>query len=292
MSATHNPATELAVTTTATATTLAALNLYSKLSKALAGGPTASPLMLIFWLARHEIQDQRYRNPGNSIQRPRRLVSPAHKIYMCVAAAGLFCVVGSQTNATPGTERLISYEAVAGALIATAGAALVALNVLATIVYGKVLYYRLGSGVPPDPSTTIRSIRDRGADHIKLLAWLTILAFIPVRVVSIPVNLAAGLLLSGTAHDLSAAHLGGAALMGVVITVAVILLRVGNVAATNPGVNILFLLSPALAQGLLLVVGVGVAHVGLYVTGAAMIIAANILAQAHPRSSRPAARPV
>ena len=80
----------------------------------------------------------------------------------------------------------------------------------------------------------------------------------------------------------------GAVLLGVAQFGGTVLLRVGNLASDNPAVNALFFLTPLLALSWLMLEGISVDRFDLFLIGAALIIAINILIQFEPDKETPA----
>ena len=76
--------------------------------------------------------------------------------------------------------------------------------------------------------------------------------------------------------DIDTAGVAGAALLGVALAAATILLRIANLKG-QPAANMLLLAAPALALGLLVALGVDLPRFELFAAGAALIVAANIL---------------
>lgn len=244
------------------------------------------PLVLVFWIGRQEQRDQLYRQVGDTSSDKVVPITTEQKTYMYLAVFALGFMYMAQRGTDDITSEIFSFSAIVGLVIATASAVLVAINVVVTLVYGRALYYHFVDEQEDPLARSSVAIRDRGPMDIKLLTWFTILAFVPFRVVSIPVTLVVG----GTLHNASPivtieSSLGAVAL-GIVVTVAVVLLRIGNIQAPSAGVNALFLLSPVLAIGLLVAVGIELERVDLYAIGATLIVALNILIQLKPDEER------
>ena len=107
------------------------------------------------------------------------------------------------------------------------------------------------------------------------LLWAAVLAMTLGRLAAVMANLALGIV--GAQGGLGTAGAAGAAVLGVVIVVAMILARVGNlVAGSASSVNMLFMVWPIAAIGLLALVQAQPPQLSLYATGALLVVVANI----------------
>ena len=111
------------------------------------------------------------------------------------------------------------------------------------------------------------------------LLWLTMLGHVIAKLCSLPVLLVAGVVVFGGDPNLDANAVAGAALLGLMIAGGAILVRVGNIETRSPAANILLFASPVLALGLLSMIGITLARIGLFAAGAALVLATNIAAQ-------------
>ena len=151
------------------------------------------------------------------------------------------------------------------------------------MTYGRAAYERLreraGAG-DAQPATP------RGPQTV---LWLTMLGVTAVRAVNAAVSFAAALLIARGMPAIDTAGVAGAALLGVVLGAATILLRAANLKNQQPAANMLLLASPAAGLGLLVVLGVSLPRFDLFVAGAALIVAANVLIRvrsAHPPAAQ------
>ena len=80
--------------------------------------------------------------------------------------------------------------------------------------------------------------------------------------------------------------IAGAIILGCIIGSGSILLRKGNIDSANPATNSLMLLSPLAALFFLSVVGIELPRIELFIVGAALIVAINVLIQAKPDEER------
>ena len=247
------------------------------------------PALLVYGLARHEITDTLYRHRSKASGSAKTTVSSEHMVLTMLAVVGLVFMLGSQAgDSVTSLKDIFSFDATIGIVLALVAATLGTLSALGSISYGRVVYYRLVDETVSAEARDPRPIEDRGSRDRRLLLWLTILGLTIANCVSLPGVLVAIFVTSAGTREanISASGLLGAALLGSVYTAGAVLLRVGNIGAPGPGVNALFFLSPLLALAWLMVVGVSVPRFDLFVVGAALIIAINILIQLKPDKGR------
>ena len=132
-------------------------------------------------------------------------------------------------------------------IIAVVASLLAALSVLSNLAYGKVLYYALGStgGTQPSDgyeSLETRPIEQRGDPDRQLLVWLTLLGYVLSRFFALPANVLIGLLTPQVQGSLTLEAVLGALVIGAAVSVAGMLLRVGNIRSEDTAVNSLLCL--------------------------------------------------
>jgi len=239
------------------------------------------PAFVVFGLARHRLT-----NGGYLSQAPvRRIrwISLEHSILTIVAALGVIFMLGTQTGEElSDLEAFLTAKAVVGIGLALAAALLGALAVGGSLIYGEALYYRLTDGNIQAEFHNHMPIESRGADERKLLLWLTLFGVLIARGLGIPVNLAFALLATDTFQNLTFDVLLGATLVGAASFVTTVLIRLANVDAKRPGINAIYLCSPALALLLLAAAGIEVQRLDLFIIGAMLILATNVLIQVNP----------
>ena len=237
------------------------------------------PIVLVYLLARHNKTDILLRQP-QAIGTPRVVSVPWEKLILSsLAALGVVFMLGGQaTRNLNSTLDIISYGALVGIVLALASAILQAVNVLGTLVYGKVLFYRL-------VGTTDGDAQQRHENQ-RLVLWLTFLGIVIVRIVNIPISLGFSLVAFDVQLNVSFAGVLGSVTLGIAFGASAILIRVGNVLSQSPSINVLFFVSPVVALALLMVIGISLPRFDLFIIGAALIVATNILIQLKPDEER------
>ena len=227
------------------------------------------PLMLMSAMAAHQRRDRFYRGEVSAVSA--EILTKGQLLLGVMAAVGLAAATLSQHS---GGERL-SAAGVFGVLLALAGGAASTLSVVASVAYGKMLFYRLAERCNQRPGHPDSGDRRR----LMLLLWLTMLGHVIAKLCSLPVLFATGVAVFGADAGLDTEALAGAALFGLAISAASTLIRVGNIETPSPAANVVLFASPVLALGLLAVAGIDLARIELFVAGAALVVTANMAAQ-------------
>ena len=243
------------------------------------------PLLLISFMALHEKRNELYRKKFNSVAHQKKIVSGKNIVLMIVAAVGLIFILESQYD--NGASLILaqrSFGDIAGGLLAIGGAALAALTICDSLVYGKLLYSRLmentRDGVPQEP------IGKLDISHQRLVLWLTMMGHLVAKTCSLPLLFVVGALDFSRSSTVGPRGVLGAVLLGCVLGGGSILLRKGNVDSLNPATNSLMLLSPLAALFFLSIAGIELPRMELFAVGAALIIATNVLIQTKPDESK------
>ncbi len=243
------------------------------------------PVFLVYALARHEDSDRLFRGAPTSTGHARRAVSKEGMVLTALAGSGVALMLGSQAGGQiRSVVDLVSFEVAAGMVIAVVAALLAALSVLSNLAYGKVLYYALVPAAGTQPSGRHGSletlpIEQRGDPDRRLLVWLTLLGYVLSRLLALPVNVLIGLLAPQVQGSLTPAAVLGALVIGVAVSVAGMLLRVGNIGSEDTAVNSLLCLGPAASLLALMALGITLPSFDLFVVGAVLILAANVRIQ-------------
>ena len=242
------------------------------------------PVFLVYALARHEDSDRLFRGAPASVGHTRRAISKESMALTALAGAGLALMLGSQAGGQiRSVADLVSYKVAAGMIIAVVASLLGALSVLSNLAYGKVLYYALvpaGGTQPPggDGSLETRPIEQRGDPDRRLLIWLTLLGYVLSRFLALPINVLIGLL-TPVQGSLPWGAVLGALVIGAAVSVAGMLLRVGNIRSEDTAVNSLLCLGPAVSLLALMALGITLPRFDLFVVGAVLILVVNVRIQ-------------
>lgn len=243
------------------------------------------PVFLVYALARHEDSDRLFRGAPASIGHARRAVSKEGMVLTALAGSGLALMLGSQAgHQIRSVADLVSYKVAAGMVIAVVASLLAALSVLSSLAYGKILYYALvptGGTRPSDGygSLDTRPIEQRGDPDRRLLVWLTLFGYVLSRFFALPVNVLIGLLAPQVQGSLTLGAVLGALVIGAAVSVAGMLLRVGNIRSEDTAVNTLLCFGPAVSLLALMALGITLPRFDLFVVGAVLILAVNVRIQ-------------
>ena len=246
------------------------------------------PVFLVYALARHEGSDRLFRRASASIGHARRAISTEGMVLTALAGSGLALMLGSQAGGQiRSVVDLVSYEVAVGMIIAVVASLLAALSVLSNLAYGKVLYYALVTtgGTRPSEgheSLETRPIEQRGDLDRQLLVWLTLLGYVLSRIFALPVNVLIGLLTPQVQGSLTLEAVLGALVIGAAVSVAAMMLRVGNIRSEDTAVNSLLCLGPAVSLLALMALGITLPRFDLFVVGAVLILAVNVRIHLRP----------
>lgn len=248
------------------------------------------PAFVVYGLARHDVTDARYLNRSNRSQAStltKTALPKEHIALTGIAVVGIVFMLGSQAgDSFSSWTEVLSFEATVGIILALIAAFIASLTVVGSIAYGRIIFYQLVDETAKKDHRRLEPISDRGPESRKLLLWLTLFGVFIAGLVSIPISLTVALVMPGHYTGISATGVKGAMLMGLCYISGVVLLRIGNIAAAGPGVNALVFLSPLLALTWLMIAGVSLPRFDLFIIGAALILAINILIQLKPDQQR------
>ena len=200
-----------------------------------------------------------------------------------LAAVGLLFMLGSQAGesiSSPG--HLFRYESLIGMIFALISGLLAAIGPLGSLILGEAAYYRLVEESASLDEHDTRNPKDREDQDRVLLLWLTLYGLIVARLVSLPVSLVIGVLLVDGSGGFGLLPALGALALAVTSATGMVLLRMGNIGTDTPVVNALFFVSPLLALAWLMMVGIDLPRFDLFLIGAALIVAINILLRLKP----------
>lgn len=235
------------------------------------------PLFAVYGLVRFSEIDERYRlRTGRESKRHQG----EHVILSIIATVGLLFMLLSQSHPE---QSLVTSKALLGMALAVLSALLSGLTVVGSFIQGKALFYWI-SGEQGKP-LPIR-IEDRSKQDIMLLTWLTVLSLTVALCISTPFQAVLGLVTHTGRAGLDMTSLFGSFLMGIIGATTVLLLRLANTLSANPGINAIFYFAPVFAMMILLISGIGLRRLDLFVIGASLTLAINILIQLKPDDER------
>lgn len=252
------------------------------------------PFFLILFLTRHETMDKAYRM-GQPIQSSRRFGIRSGDLLMLAMSAVVGAALISASRFADLTIDLTSWRDNVGILLAIIAAILHATWIAGTLVLGKAIYYKLIQPPLGTPAVACEwsslPVERRSNEHRRLLLWLTVVGIVVARLGALPATLFVGLLVSGGQGfslevALTMRNLGGGILLGIVGALSAILRRLGDISATGPGVHALAFLTPPISLILLWLLGIDLPRRDLFIVGAAIIVASNILIQSRPDQHR------
>ena len=176
--------------------------------------------------------------------------------------------------------------------IALAAAVLAGAGVAATFAYGNTMF----DGFRRSLETQRRDGAPEAAIHNSYLVvmWFTLACHAISKIAAAALSLLIGVLAAaGDGFDggFSPAGAVGAVLVGAISGTASILLRYGNIVTRKPGNNMLFTISPVLALLWLAFVGIHIPRMGLFLTGASLMLAINAAIRLKPLIAANRGRP-
>ena len=246
------------------------------------------PALTVYGLARYRQSDNRGESQSGQSQTDSYSITTEQKILVMFATVGLLFMLGSQTADDVSFFEIddlffaiTSSESIIGIGFALLAAILGAAHVVGSIAYGDTLYH----GLPKKQvSTKIKS---------ELLLWVTLLGLMISRLAAALISLVLGFITSTSGSFPSSSIIRGAMLIAVTNITGVILLRVGNLrtfSQANPAINALIFISPGVALVWLMQAGITLPRFDLFIVGAALIIATNVLMHLKPDEVRDASK--
>ena len=250
------------------------------------------PVFVVYGLARFDGMYARYHNQtGTSVTRDRN-VPREHIVLVAFAVAGLIFMLGSQTadNVSSPLD-IFGLTALLGIALALVSSVLGAVSFVGTYAYGKIMYSRLQEQRTEASEESVDETDDKTNQQ---LLWFNVFSFVIGRVVALPMLLVAAILGGNISEMSNVAELAlyallGAVLLGVARALGNILLRWGNLLSSEPAVNAISFFAPLFALLWLMVAGITLPRFDLFMVGAALILAVNILIQLNPDKERDAA---
>ena len=247
------------------------------------------PVFVVYGLARFDGMYAQYHNQTSTSVTRDRNVPREHIVLVAFAVVGLIFMLGSQTadNISSPLD-IFGLTALLGIVLALVSSVLGAVSFIGTYAYGKIMYSRLKEQRTEASEEPV----DETADNIdQQLLWLNVSSFVIGRVVALPMLLVTAVLggniseMSNVA-ELSLYALLGAVLLGIARALGNILLRWGNLLSSEPAVNAISFFAPLFALLWLTMVGITLPRFDLFMVGAALILAVNILIQLNPDKER------
>ena len=237
------------------------------------------PALTVYGLARYRQSDDRRKSQSVQSQTDSYSITTEQKFLVMFATVGLLFMLGSQTTDDVPFFEIPSSESTIGIGFALLAAILGAAHVVGSIAYGETLYHEL-----PKKQVSTKS---------ELLLWVTLLGLMMSRLIAGLISLVLGFITSSSGGFPSTSIMRGAMLIAVTNIVGVILLRVGNLrtlSQANPAINALIFISPGVALVWLMQAGITLPRFDLFIVGAALIIATNVLMHLKPDEVRDASK--
>ena len=247
------------------------------------------PVFVVYGLARFDGMYAQYHNQTSTSVTRDRNVPREHIVLVAFAVVGLIFMLGSQTvdNISSPLD-IFGLTALLGIVLALVSSVLGAVSFIGTYAYGKIMYSRLKEQRTEASEEPVDETDDNISEQ---LLWLNVFSFVIGRVVALPMLLATAVLGGSISEisnvvELSLYALLGAVLLGTVRALGNILLRWGNLLSSEPAVNAISFFAPLFALLWLMVVGITLPRFDLFMVGAALILAVNILIQLNPDKER------
>lgn len=236
------------------------------------------PVVTVYGLARYNsYSDAWARRERRSSGQTRE-----HIVLSALAGIGIVFVMGGQAGIDPTAALggLWSPGAIFGLMLSAAASTLLGLSLVTTIAYGNTIYCRVFAG------GRVLSGEELKQHDVRPQLWCMMLAYAVPRLVSIPLGLIVGLLVSGSLV-LPGRSLLAVAALGSFQAIVITLLRLANLMKTGPGVNALMYVAPVLGLGWLAwFTDIELLRSDLFAQGAFLIFALNVIIQMHPDAER------
>ena len=235
------------------------------------------PVVLIYLL----IRDHRQSQNRQSQNKTTKAISTEQLLLSLLAIVGLMLMLASQSDDTI-LRSFDSPRTAVGIILALISAVLGAFSTFGGLLYGKRLF----------DSYFEREALDNNVSDRKILMYFTLIGFAITSVASSIISVGIRSFLPETTETANASvgitsfAIAGSITLGIIIGIASILLRYGNVNVSRPGVNALFFMSPALALLWLSRFGIIIPRTDLFTVGAALILTINVLIQWKPDEER------
>ena len=202
-------------------------------------------------------------------------------ILTSLATLGLFIMLMSQGESGSRLIGVLSLQGIFGAFLAMVAAALAAANVVASLSFGRIASYRIRR-----ISHAKYPASDLDHEDRHLIIWYTLVGVIGGRVLAAILSSALGISLAGSYGPIELNSITGALILGAVEASVIILIRMGNLLTTEPAVNSISYLAPVLGLMWLMLLGVSLPRFDLFIIGASLILAVNVLLQMEPDKER------
>ena len=247
------------------------------------------PVFVVYGLARFDRRYARYYNQTSKSVTTVRNVPREHIGLVAFAVLGLIFMLGSQTaDSISSPLDIFGLTALLGIALALGSSVLGAVSFIGTYAYGKIMYSRLGAGHTEASKAPVKKADDNPSEQ---LLWLNVFSFVIGRVVALPMLLLTAVLGNNITEisnitQVSLYSLLGATLLGIGRAFGNILLRWGNLLSSQPAVNAISFFAPLFALLWLMMVGIALPRFDLFMVGAVLILAVNILIQLKPDEER------
>ena len=244
------------------------------------------PAFVVFMLLRHNTTYRLYlkRAPREGSKRNHGHLEQA--VFTVLAGIGLAFMLGSQAETSAWLDDVLTIKGVLGVVLALLASFGAALNVVGSLVFGRTAYYRFTDDLPHSDTPA----EDRGHQDMRLILWFVLFGLVIGRAFSVVASFVLGLAVSNAYGGVTLAAVLGAVVLGATNGFNILLTREGNIRSKRPGVNMLSFVAPALALAWLMTLGIELPRLDLFVVGAALILAINVLLQLKPDEERDYAR--
>jgi len=239
------------------------------------------PLAVVVAIAWTDRIDAGYRNALDSHSHPSMR---KHIALTAVATVGMVLVFLSQSeDATELFGSVLGFAPLVGVLIVLAASALTGVAIAGALLYGRALWYWTQSEAP---GSGMGFIEERGmADRLRLI-WLSCFSAVTSRAFLIAILLTSGFVIDGGVPALDRRGLIGLAAIGAIQATIFVVIRSVNALSVGPGVNALYYTTPVVALGILMIAGIDLPRFDLFLIGAAVILAANVMIQVTPEQAK------
>ena len=211
--------------------------------------------------------------------------------YIAISPIGLAIVILGQTDGARDSIGDYLSDGLFGIILALIAAILGALSPVASIRFGRRLYFlkriETDHAVERTESSNHRVALDAASNANRQMLWLSVLGFFIASVLGTMFSLIVGIAFrTTTAFSVPEVLLGGSISGVLIFGVCGILERKANLESTDSTINSGYYLTPVLALVWLAIRGIDIPRFDLFLIGAALIIALTTLIQANPDAGR------
>lgn len=242
------------------------------------------PIFLIIALSRQRQTVERLGSTGHDSSPLRDLRDREQFVLVALGGIGLVFMLGSQVEELRSFADLLSLQGLLGIALALVASVASALSVAGSIAFGRIAWAVASERLVESQDRPGRwrsddlAVTKRTATEFIWL-WFSLLGVVVGWGLTVLVTLCLAVATAGTLGNFASVSLGHAILYGSLTAGSMVFVRIGNIRSSQPEMNAVFFVAPVLALLWLLILGVHLTRFDLFIVGATLILAINILLQ-------------